>query len=274
MTYATIMVSLALDSSNEACTAVARDLAERFDARLIGVAASEFSPPVYFTSGEAAQKSIDESEASIKARLSELGTRFRAATGPSREIEWRCALELPARYIAYQARAADLIVAAPSNGTLTDPFAQAAPGDLVMQTGRPVLIVPDTVHRLDLRSCLVGWKDTPEARRAIVGALPMLRKAREIMVAEIVEDGGNKSATEARVKDVTAWLGRHGILASELVPDQTGDAAMQLEQMASNIGAGVVVAGAYGHSRFREWVFGGVTRQLLQQSDRCALLSH
>ena len=60
MTYATVMVSLALDRSNEARLEIAGQLAERFGARVIGVTAAEFSPPLYFTDGEQAQKVLDQ----------------------------------------------------------------------------------------------------------------------------------------------------------------------------------------------------------------------
>jgi nucleotide-binding universal stress UspA family protein len=63
------------------------------------------------------------------------------------------------------------------------------------------------------------------------------------------------------------------LVASEQVPAEKGNAAEQIERIASEVGAGLVVAGAYGHSRLREWVFGGVTRRLLNPSDRCSLLS-
>jgi nucleotide-binding universal stress UspA family protein len=69
-------------------------------------------------------------------------------------------------------------------------------------------------------------------------------------------------------------LSRHGVSASPLVPKQRGDAAAQLERIASEVGAGVVVAGAYGHSRLSEWILGGVTRQFIKTSNRCSLLSH
>jgi hypothetical protein len=65
---------------------------------------------------------------------------------------------------------------------------QANPSDLVMQTGRPLLVVPDNCSWLDLRSILIAWKDTPEARRAIADALPMLRQVKDINVVEIIED--------------------------------------------------------------------------------------
>jgi nucleotide-binding universal stress UspA family protein len=269
------MVSLALDRANEARLEVAGQLAERFDACVIGVTAAQLSPPVYFTSGEQAQRLLDLGRATIQTRITELESQFRAAVQTrAKVVEWRCAESFPARFIARQARAADLIVAGQDGqDTLADPFEQANPSDLVMQVGRPVLVVPESGNWLDLRSILVAWKDTPEARRAIVDALPMLRKAKDVCVVEIVEDEIDRPAAISGVKDVVGWLSRHGVTATEQVPGECGHAATQLERIASEVGAGLIVAGAYGHSRFREWILGGVTRRLVNPSGRCALLS-
>ncbi len=275
MTYATVMVSLALDESNEARLEAAGQIAERFDSGIVGIAAAQFSPPVYFTSGEQAQNLIDQGQALIKKRMSELEVQFREATkNRAKYVEWRCAIDFPARYILQEARCADVIVSGGQSNALSDPFALASPKDLVMQAGRPLLIAPDNVSWLDLRSVLMAWKDTPEARRAIAYSLPMLRKAKEVTVAEIVEAGDNRSAAVSRVRDVVAWLSRHGVSASEVVPEDGGDVIAQLDAIAANVGAGVVVAGAYGHSRFRELILGGMTRHLMTQSSRCVLLSH
>ena len=275
MTYATVMVSLALDESNEARLEAANQIAERFDSGIVGIAAAQFSPPVYFTSGEQAQNLIDQGQALIKKRMSELEVQFRDATkNRAKYVEWRCAIDFPARYILQEARCADIIVSGGQSNALSDPFALASPKDLVMQAGRPLLIAPDNVSWLDLRSVLMAWKDTPEARRAIAYSLPMLRKAKEVTVAEIVEAGDNRSAAVSRVRDVVAWLSRHGVSASEVVPDNGGDVIVQLDAIAANVGAGVVVAGAYGHSRFRELILGGMTQHLMTQSSRCVLLSH
>jgi len=275
MTYATVMVSLALDESNEARLEAAGQIAERFDSGIVGIAAAQFSPPVYFTSGEQAQNLIDQGQALIKKRMSELEVQFREATkNRAKYVEWRCAIDFPARYILQEARCADVIVSGGQSNALSDPFALASPKDLVMQAGRPLLIAPDNVSWLDLRSVLMAWKDTPEARRAIAYSLPMLRKAKEVTVAEIVEAGDNRSAAVSRVRDVVAWLSRHGVSASEVVPEDGGDVIAQLDAIAANVGAGVVVAGAYGHSRFRELILGGMTQHLMTQSSRCVLLSH
>ena len=275
MTYATVMVSLALDESNEARLEAAGQIAERFDSGIVGIAAAQFSPPVYFTSGEQAQNLIDQGQALIKKRMSELEVQFREATkNRAKHVEWRCATDFPARYILQEARCADIIVSGGQSNALSDPFALASPKDLVMQAGRPLFIAPDNVSWLDLRSVLMAWKDTPEARRAIAYSLPMLRKAKEVNVAEIVEAGDSRSAAVSRVRDVVAWLSRHGVSASEVVPEDGGDVIAQLDAIAANVGAGVVVAGAYGHSRFRELILGGMTQHLMTQSSRCVLLSH
>jgi nucleotide-binding universal stress UspA family protein len=277
MTYATVMVSLALDQPNDSRLAVACQISERFDARLVGIVAAVFSPPLYFTTGEQAQNLIDQGQASVRRRLSELEAQFRdVSKNRDRHIEWRCALDFPARYIVREARCADLIVGGGRSDALSDPFALITPRDLVMEAGRPLLVVPDAVDWLDPRSMLVAWKDTPEARRAIVTALPMLRKAKDVTVAEIVEAGSGQASAVERVRDVVTWLSGHGVSASELVAsqDEDQDVADQLDSLAANVGAGVIVAGAYGHSRFREMILGGVTQHLITQSARCALLSH
>jgi nucleotide-binding universal stress UspA family protein len=277
MTYATIMVSLALEQPNEARLQVAGELAERFEAAIIGIAAAQFAPPLYFTDGAQAQKLIDQGEASVRKRLAELEAQFRAATGNrGGHAEWRSALDFPARYILQEARSADIIVAGGQSPAFSDAFSLASPKDLVMQAGRPVLVVPDTVKRLDLRSVLVAWKDTPEARRAVADALPMLRKAKEVTVVEIPEADDSRPAVMARVTDVVAWLARHGIAATARVSeaDRKKAAADQLDEVAGDVGAGLIVAGAYGHSRFRELILGGVTQHLVTQTARCVLLSH
>lgn len=277
MTYATVMVSLALDQLNTARLQVAGELAERFEAAIVGIAAARFVPPLYFTDGAEAQRLIDQEEGSVKRRLADLEAQFRAATRTrSGRAEWRSAMDFPARYVLAQARCADIIVSGGQSPTFSDAFSMASPRDLVMQTGRPLLIVPDRINWLDLRSVLVAWKDTPEARRAVADALPMLRKAKDVVIVEIPEADDDRSASMARVSDVAAWLARHGVTATARVPEATGSepAAVELERLAGDVGAGLIVAGAYGHSRFRELILGGVTQYLVTQTARCVLLSH
>jgi nucleotide-binding universal stress UspA family protein len=172
-----------------------------------------------------------------------------------------------------QARAADIIVVGTRSETLVDPTAAADPSDLVMQAGRPLIVVPSAVQWLDLRSVLVAWKDVREARRAVFDALPILAVAKEVTIAEIPEQGGQRADALSHVADVAAWLRGHGIAANTVVPESAAGVTEQLDNIAANVGAGAVIAGAYGHSRFREWVLSGVTRHLATKSRRCAFLS-
>ncbi|MCG6205085.1 universal stress protein [Rhodopseudomonas sp. HC1] len=275
MTYSTVMVTLSCDQPNAGPLGVAAELAERFESRLIGVAASDLSPPLYYTSGDVAERQLDKGREAVRHRLAELEMEFRdAMRGRSRELHWRSSIAQPTKYIVQQARAADVVVTGGADaGGLTDPFTATDPADLVMRVGRPLLVVPTGISRVDLSSVMVAWKDNPEARRVVVDALPLLRQASRVTVVEIVEEDGNRAEALAGVHDVVGWLSRHHIHASAEVPAETGHVAMQLERVAGHVGAGAVVAGAYGHSRFREWILGGVTQHLLEQTEQCAFLA-
>ena len=275
MDYKTVLVSLALDRPNDACLAVAGDIAERFGARVIGIAASDLRPTLYFSEGDYAQKILDEKSVAVRRRLAELEAEFRASvTKRAKSVEWRSSRALPVPYVMQEARAADLLVVGARAEAVVDPCVAADPSDLVMQTGRPLIVVPPSVEWLDLRSVLVAWKDTREARRAIFDALPILAAAKEVTIAEIPEQRAPHADALSHVEDVAAWLKAHGIAASTVVPAETDiGVTEQLERIAAQTGAGAVIAGAYGHSRFREWVLSGVTRHLAMESRRCAFLS-
>lgn len=119
----------------------------------------------------------------------------------------------------------------------------------------------------------MAWKDVREARRAVFDTLPILAAAKEVTIAEIPEQDTDRTDALSRVADVAAWLRGHGIVANTNVPEKPAGVSEQLDTIAANIGAGAVIAGAYGHSRLREWVLGGVTRHLATESRRCAFLS-
>jgi nucleotide-binding universal stress UspA family protein len=229
---------------------------------------------MYFADGDFAQKLLDQEATAIQRRLSELEAEFRASVEKrATAVEWRSARSLPVPYLLQQARAADILVIGARTETLVDPCAAPDPSDLVMQAGRPLIVVPSAVQWLDLRSVLVAWKDVREARRAVFDALPILAAAKEVTIVEIPEQDGRHAEALSHVGDVAAWLRGHGIAANTVVPEKEGSVTGQLENIAAHVGAGVVIAGAYGHSRFREWVLSGVTRHLATESRRCAFLS-
>jgi nucleotide-binding universal stress UspA family protein len=275
MTYSSLMVYLDLYQSNDARLHVAGDLAEQFDAKLIGIACCQPQPTVY-ADGSFAQGLVAKLRAEAEEKLQSLQKRFTTAfENRVKDVEWRAAFAAPADFVAHEARSADLVITgADQSGALSDPMWRLDPSELVMRLGRPMLVVPPEVDRLKLSNVVVGWKDTREARRAVVDALPLLQKAKEVTVVEIVEQDRDRAAAARRVADVAAWLGRHGVDACHMVPTLRGDAVEQLARHASDIEADIIVAGAYGHTRMREWIFGGVTRDLVAASRRCSFLSH
>ena len=275
MSYSSLMVHLDLYQPNEARLHVAGDLAEQFNARLIGIASCQPQPSVY-AHGAFAHGLVEKIRAEVEGTLSSLEQRFKAAfQNRVKDIEWRTAFAPPVDFVAREARSADLVITGTNHGgAFIDPMWGLDPSELVMKLGRPMIVVPPEADRLKVSSVLVAWKDTREARRAVVDALPLLQKAKSVTVVEIVESDENQAAAVARVSDVAAWLGRHQVDARHIVPASRGDAIEQLASHASEIGADVIVAGAYGHARLREWVFGGVTNNLITSATRCTLLSH
>jgi nucleotide-binding universal stress UspA family protein len=159
------------------------------------------------------------------------------------------------------------------NPSMFDTSRHVGIGDLVMQAGRPCLIVPAETENLRSEHVLVGWKDTGETRRAVSDALPLLKQARQVTIVEIAAEQDLAEAY-TRVRDVASWLKRHGIEATPVAAPSIGDDAVRLSSIVREQGADLLVAGAYGHSRVREWVLGGVTRDLLLRATHCSLVSH
>jgi nucleotide-binding universal stress UspA family protein len=223
-----------------------------------------FETPV---DGIASILEIEEKQA--KEDLGKIEALFRKVAGSRNNVEWRQRLTFPLEHVLEHARAADIIVAArPQREGLAMLGMSLDSGDLVMDAGRPVLFVPPDTDRLSAKRVLVGWKDTREARRAVWDALPLLKVAQEVIV--VSAENGDHGA-----RDVAAYLTRHGVAASSQTQNKPlKSVADELIRIAEQEAADVIVCGAYGHSRTREWVFGGVTRDLLDHAPLCCLMAH
>ncbi len=271
MSYATVMVNLDPGEVNAAVLDVAGDLSERFHARVIGIAAGQMVTNIY-ADGYVAGSLIDQSRGDLERLVQSAETEFRHALhNRAGTIEWRSAVTFgsPAAYVSGEARSADLLVTGSGKG----PLRSVNTADLVMQAGRPVLAVPAGTAALNAGRVMLAWKDTREARRAACDALPLLKLAEKVFVVEVAGEDDRADA-EQRTGDVVAWLGRHGVAAEAIVSAPEGSDQQRLQQIAHEQKAGLVVAGAYGHSRVREWIVGGVTRSLLDEPGCCSLLSH
>ena len=121
---------------------------------------------------------------------------------------------------------------------------------------------------------MIAWKDTRECRRAVRDALPFLQQAKEVLLVGIGE-GESESKAKRTLSDVAAYLLRHRVAAAHEVWRQAqGPVAAELLRHVQDEKTDLIVAGGYGRSRLGEWIFGGVTHELLASSPVCCMLSH
>jgi len=269
------MVNLQLGQVNTGLLKIAAELAERLNADIIGIAACQPTQMVYgesYVSGDLIEKNVEELNRELKVAEHEFRDTLQAHKGT---FEWRHQMMTASisDYVAHESRCADLIITSAPSESWLDSSRSVNTGDLIMRSGRPILIVPTDKSTLPMQQVLVAWKDTREARRAVYDALPLLGRAAHVAVIEIADDN---CLLEARrhLRDVLAWLKQHSVIAESIALNSDGDNAKRLQSIAQELNADLIVAGAYGHSRMREWTLGGVTRDYLLSSACCALVSH
>jgi nucleotide-binding universal stress UspA family protein len=266
------MVFVDADRTPESRVRLASDLADRFNATLIGLSA--LAGPPFTAEGSLVQQVTEADIATLRAKLADRGNWFRAlANAGRRKIEWRAAVDFPNAAVPRQARAADLVIVGPPNER-ADAYRSLDPAEAVLKTGRPTLVVPDTISLLRAEHVVIGWKDAREARRAVQDALPFLHEANRVTIVEVCQPGEEQEARE-HLDDVAQYLRRHRIGGGpRVILHSEGREAAQLIRLAEDEGADLLVTGGYGRSRIGEWAFGGVTRDLLTTSPICCLMSH
>ncbi len=273
MSYTTLLVYVDAAARAEEPVRIAAGLADRFNATLIGMSALEVRPQ-FVTDGVVIQELVEADIKSRREKLAAAGTWFRGSAGAERrKVEWRGMLDFPTEALAREARCADLVVARRTRSS-TDIYSALDPGGAILKAGRPVLLVPDGTSLLRAEHVLIGWKERREARRAVQDALPFLHEADRVTVVEICGEGEEDAARE-HIDDVARYLTRHRISGGpRIILHQEGSGAAALVRLAQEEGADLLVTGAYGHSRLGEWIFGGVTRDLLAMCPVCCLMSH
>ncbi|MDX8482429.1 universal stress protein [Mesorhizobium sp. VK24D] len=275
MIYTTILVQLDIDASATPRLIFAQEIARKFEADLIAVTAAEASTLVSPSeSSLAVAEVLRQRTLDIEDRINKLKEEFLAVVGNNERASWRAELDDPTRAVALHARAADLVITgAPAAAAAGDFQRTIDPGALVLSAGKPVLFATDDLRTLKGEKVMVAWKDCREARRAVVDAMPFLRNAKEVTVFSAAERG--TLAARDGAADVVRFLMKHGVKArSQLLESDGSSAGDAILVAADQIGADLIVAGGYGHSRFREWAFGGATRSLLRSGSFHRLLSN
>ena len=143
---------------------------------------------------------------------------------------------------------------------------------ILFRSGRPLLVVPPGCEAYAARRVLVAWDGSAQAARAATDALPFLRAADLVEVVSVV--GEKDLPTSAAGAAFAPHLARHGVRVSAIDVPVVGDVAETLRGRAGEVGADMLVMGAYRHSRLQEWFLGGVTQSLLNRSPLPLFLAH
>jgi nucleotide-binding universal stress UspA family protein len=251
---------------------LAAALARRFDAHLTGVHVAGYGalPPII--DGIAIDQVIAAQEEVARTSATTAEASFREAMRREQlRHDWRATRGPVASTAAREAHCADLaVVGQPVPGE----DAWLLPEDVALLSGRPVLIVPyaGKFERVP-ENPLVAWKPTREAARAVNDALPLLAAAKRATI--LVVDADADEDGEAPGDELAVHLSRHGITATveRTVSDDipVGDVFLS---RAADLGADLLVMGCYGHSRMRELVLGGMTRDIIDRMTLPVLMSH
>ncbi len=221
--------------------------------------------------------------AAIFASARETGGLARARTQPflhwAREqgpaqAAWHVAEGDASRVLAHIGTWHDLLLV--DHGT--DP-AMAAPAELarlILAVGLPCLVVPrHRVAHVALDCIAIGWNGSQEAVRAIHAALPLLRRAKRIVLLEGAPRRTYPEITWKPPLDIDLYLQRHAVHAEHRpLGNDDGEAGEALLEGAADVAADLLVMGAYGCNRFSEWALGGATRHVLADAALPVLLRH
>ena len=274
-----LLVTVDAGPSTERRVALAAWLAGCFEAHLVGLhPSSTAAAGLYSASFDSAlfDAAMQENFDRLEQRSLQARSSFEAATSRNGiSAEWRVARGYPGPDTVLHARYADLAILG-QRWTDYDDLDYPDPADVVLDAGCPVLVVPRAGHfeRIE-RHALVAWNASREAARAVRDALALLKRVKAVTVLAVNPKQGTHGHGQEPGADIALHLARHGIkveIDHSLAPGT--NPADEILSRASDYGSDLIVMGAYGHSRMRELVLGGVTRSILAQMTVPVLMSH
>jgi nucleotide-binding universal stress UspA family protein len=187
----------------------------------------------------------------------------------------------PVNAIVHHGHASDLLIvgqvdhAKVDHDKTADMVARDLPEQVVLHSGRPVLIVPCAGHFQEVgKKVLVAWDGTREAAMALRDALPLFSESAQVTLVSLRKEGDAEAAAKLCIPETIAWLWRHGVEAKAEQYMTTIGFADTLLSCASSMNIDLMVMGAYGHTRLRELVLGGVTREILARMNMPVLMAH
>jgi nucleotide-binding universal stress UspA family protein len=281
MSYKDLLVVLDSDTASRGRMDIAAALAERFAAHLVGLYPLPIpEAPRHFGYYDPAL--LDPFFHELREKSQELSDKEReafehAASLRGLSAEWRAVEAVAESDPALHARYVDLTILGqldPDRGDAD--WIRPRPEHVTLASGRPVLVVPYAGRYESVgRHVLIGWSATREAARAVSDAMPLLIAADVVTVLTIDAREGPDAHGELPGADISLHLARHGVKATiERTVSADIPVGDVLLSRAADLGADLLVIGAYGHSRVRELLLGGATRSILQSMTLPVLMSH
>jgi len=255
----------------------ALEFARQYDAHVTGLAIA-FEPVV--PAFAAAPMPVDYLQAAheqsisaanhAKEEFNELG-RLAGVKSESRTAE--VLTGGPLESVLDHCRVTDLVVIGQANKDAPEPMRELLIETILFESGSPVLLVPYIgTKSFSPENVLIGWDGSSTAARAVHAALPVLERAKKITVLAIQKQGRSDLTPGA---DIATYLARHkmDVTIDVITSPQTGVADTVLNYVSDN-GNDLIVMGGYGHSRMREFLFGGATREILSSMTVPVFMTH
>ena len=276
MKFTDILAIVASAKADEHVIAAAEQLASQTDGKITGLLVGWLPPVSLAMEGWAVSPVwgdvVEDSKRKLAAELERVKERL-DRTGRSAGVESEL-LELSAGRIVtgLRGRHTDISVV----GRPRADFGQAIVEGPLFESGRPVLVIPPTWKPRQIgKSVLVCWKPTREAARALADADHFLTNANLVTVATIDAQPSEDGYGPRPGIDITAHLARRGVKAQLANLDSMGRTEVAaIQEHALAVDADLIVMGGYGHSRMSEFIFGGMTREMLKTATVPVLMSH
>lgn len=280
MSYKTILVYLSDERSAKRILKTASALAARNDAHLIGLHVA----PIYHVYSTVAidltAEILDSQSNALKIESEGLKKIFEDMTeNTTATSEWRSIQvnsALVAEAVINHARCADLVVVAQPDPGHDDVGVTRVLEQLLVDSGRPVLMIPYIgTHDEIGKNVTLAWNASRESARASAAALPLFKRAEKVTVLWVNPHSEEGDPMDVPGSEIAACLSRQGInVVTDYSTTKLPEVGDELLSRIADNGADVLVMGAYGHSRLREFVFGGASRHILQHMTVPVLMVH
>jgi nucleotide-binding universal stress UspA family protein len=279
MGYKTIVAIADTERNTPAVTAFALAIAEQFSAHVVGLHAERLATvPLIVPMEIPDPTSVELLQKAAQEETSRIETMFRSqASREGLSHEWRSYVSSAgygSESLLECARSSDLIVAC-QNDPRHGSDGSAELETLLMESGRPLLLVPYVLSEpAPLRRALIAWNGSKEASRAAFDALPLLKMADSVEIFCVDPQGMPHQAPELAGADLATALARHDVNVTLRSEDNSEiSPADAIENRLTDASVDLLVMGGYGHARWWEMLFGGVTRSILESMTAVTLIS-